>query len=98
VPVAEGFAPLLRIGHHEAGIRVWQVEREEVDFAFHATDDADRLAEIDLGVVGRVHQRHEHFLRPLPTASHVVLHDGDAAREAVLVPEPLEDRPNRPLH
>jgi hypothetical protein len=38
-----------------------------------------------------VRQRHEHLLRPLPPASHVVLHNGDAAGKAVLVPEPLED-------
>ena len=52
---------------------------------------ADRLAEVCLRVPRRMHQRHEHLLGPLPPASHVVLHDRDAAREAVLVPQPLED-------
>ena len=95
--VAEGFRPLGRIGHHKAGVGVRQVERKEVDLALDATDDADRLAEVGLGMPRRVHQRHEHLLRPLPPASHVVLHDRDAAREAVLVPQPLEDPLRRVL-
>ena len=97
VAVAEGFRRLRRIGHHEAGVRVRQVEREEVDLALHAADDADRLAEVGLRMPRRMHQRHEHLLRPLPPAGHVVLHDRDAAREAVLVPQPLEDPLRRVL-
>ena len=58
---------------------------------------ADRLAEVDLRVPRRMHQRHEHLLGPLPPAGHVVLHDRDAAREAVLVPQPLEDPLGRVL-
>src|SRR4029453_5786969 len=38
-----------------------------------------------------VRQRHEHLLRPLAPARHVVLHDGDAASKAVLVTKPLEN-------
>ena len=74
-----------------------QVEREEMDLALDATNDADRLAEVGLGVPRRMHQRHEHLLRPLPPAGDVVLHDRDAAREAVLVPQPLEDPLRRVL-
>ena len=68
-----------------------------MDLAFDATNDADRLAEVCLGVPRRMHQRHEHLLGPLPPARHVVLHDGDAAGEAVLIPEPLEDPLGRVL-
>ena len=50
--VAEGFRPLSRIGHHKAGVGVRQVEREEMDLALDAADDADRLAEIGLRMPG----------------------------------------------
>src|SRR5581483_4974714 len=43
VAIAEGFLALRRIGGHEAGIRMRQVEREEMDLAPHAADDADGL-------------------------------------------------------
>ena len=39
----------------------------------------------------RMHQRHKHLLSPLTPAGHVILHNRDAAREAVFVPKPLED-------
>jgi len=62
-----------------------------VDLALYATDDADGFTKICLGVPWRMHQRYEHLLRPLPPTRNVVLHDRDAAAEAVLVPKPLED-------
>ena len=34
---------------------------------------------------------HEHLTRPKPLLTNVVLHDGVAARETVLVPEAVED-------
>src|SRR5271154_4709356 len=45
----------------------------------------------------RMHQRHEHLLSPLMPASHVILHNRDAACEAVFVPKPLEDPLRRML-
>ena len=71
VPVAERLLGLGRIGHHKAGIRVRQVEREEVDLALRPADDADRLAEVGLGMARRVRQRHEHLPRPLPRAGDI---------------------------
>ena len=91
VAVAERFRRLGRIGHDEDRVGVRQVHREEVDLLLDAADHADRLAEVGLGMARRMHQRHEHLLRPLPPARHVVLHDRDAAREAVLVAQPLEN-------
>src|SRR5450755_3539066 len=91
VAIAEGFRRLCRIADHEAGIRVWQVKSEEVDLALYAPDDADGFTEICLSMPRRMHQRYEHLLRPLPPTRHVVLHDRDAAGEAVFVPKPLED-------
>ena len=68
-----------------------QVKSEEVDLALDATDDADGFTKVCLGMPRRMHQRHEHLLRPLPPTRHVILHNRDAACEAVLVPKPLED-------
>ena len=86
VAVAERFRRLRRIGRHEAGVRVRQVECEEMDLALRPADDPDGLPKVDLGMSRRMHQRHEHLPRSLTPACHVVLHDRDAAREAVLVP------------
>ena len=52
VAVAEGFRRLRRIRHHEAGVRVRQVEREEVDLALDAADHGQRLAEVGLRMPG----------------------------------------------
>ena len=57
-----------------------------MDLALHPADDRDRLPKIDLGMSRRMRQRHEHLLGSLTPASHVILHDRYAAREAVLVP------------
>ena len=89
--VAEGLGRLRRIGDDEASIRVRQIECEKVNLAFDAPDDADRLAKVHLGMARRMHQRHEHLLRSLPPTGHVVLHDRDAARETVLVVQPLKN-------
>jgi hypothetical protein len=91
MPVAESFCRLRRVGHNEAGVRVRQIEREEMDLALNATDDPDRLPEVGLRVPRRMHQRHEHLLGPLPPSGDIVLHDRNATREAVLVTEPLEE-------
>jgi hypothetical protein len=61
VPVEEGLDPLGRVGLDEAGVRVRQVEAEEVDLAPLAADHRHRLAEVDLGVAGRVGERDEHL-------------------------------------
>ena len=68
-----------------------QVKSEEVDLALYTTDDADRFTKVCLSMPRRMHQRHKHLLSPLTPAGHVILHNRDAAREAVFVPKPLED-------
>ena len=84
VAVEEGLEPLGRVGLDEAGVRVRQVEAEEVDLLPDAPDHRERLAEVDLGVAGRVGERDEHLPHPLPPLADVVLHDRVAAGEAVL--------------
>ena len=95
VPVAERLRRLGRVGLHEAGVRVRQVEAEEVDLPLLAADHRHRLAEVGLPVPGRMHQGHEHLPPPQPPLPDVVLHDRLAAGEAVLGPQPLEDAPRR---
>jgi hypothetical protein len=91
VAVAEGLQPLRRVGLDEAGVRVRQVEAEEVDLPLHPADHRHRLPEVGLRVAGRVRQRHEHLPHPGAPLAHVVLHDGVAAGEAVLGAQPLVD-------
>src|SRR5208283_2606509 len=74
-----------------------QIKSEEVDLALYATDDADGFAKICLSMSWQMHQRYEHLLRPLPPTRHVILHDRDAAREPILIAEPLEDPLRRVL-
>ena len=95
--VAEGFRRLGGVADHEAGVRVRQVKSEEVDLALHAADDADGFAKVDLGMSRRMLQRHKHLLSPLTPAGDVILHNREAAREAVLVPETLKDPLRRML-
>ena len=68
-----------------------KIEGKEVDLARHAADHRHRLAEVRLGVAGGMDERHEHLARPKPPLTDIVLHDGVAAGEPVLVPETLED-------
>jgi hypothetical protein len=91
VAVEEGLGPLRRVGPDEARVRVRQVEAEEVDLAPLAADHRHRLAEVDLGMAGRMNKRDEHLPHPLPPLADVVLHDRVAAGEAVLGPQPLVD-------
>ena len=74
-----------------------QVKSEEVDLALDATDDANGFTKVCLSMSWRMRQRHEHLLRPLPPASNIVLHDRYAAREPILIAEPLEDPLRRML-
>ncbi len=55
-----------------------------------ASDDDHRLAEVGLGVPGRVCQQHEHLAAATFALTHVILHDRVAAGEPVLIAKPLE--------
>src|SRR5450759_158245 len=68
-----------------------------MDLALDATDDADGFTKVCLSMPRRMHQRHEHLFRPQPPAGHIILHNRDAACEAVLVPKPPEDPLRRML-
>src|SRR5450759_2756363 len=68
-----------------------------MDLALDATDDADGFTKVCLSMPRRMHQRHEHLFRPQPPAGHIILHNRDAACEAVFVPKPLKDPLRRML-
>ena len=89
--VEEGLDPLGRVGLDEAGIRVRQVEAEEVDLLPDTPDHRHRLAKVRLGVAGRMRERHEHLLGAGMLLAQVVLDDRVAARKAVLGPQALKD-------
>ena len=91
VAIAEGLNPLGRVGLDEAGVRVRQVEAEEVDLLPHATDHRHRLAKVGLSMAGWMGQRHEHLLGAGPLLAHIVLDDRVAAGKAVLGPQPVVD-------
>jgi hypothetical protein len=90
VPVDPGLSGGRRIGADEARVALRQVEGEEVRRLLDAADEHGRLAEVGLGMTGRMVQRHEHLPAAPPLLPHVVLHGGVAAGEAVLVAQPLE--------
>jgi hypothetical protein len=91
VPVEKGLGPLGRVGLEETGIRVRQVEAEEVDLLPHAADYRHRFAKVGLGMTGRVGQRYEHFLCPGTMLVHIGLHGRVAAGIAVLGAQALEN-------
>ena len=82
---------LPRVGLHEPDVGMRQDQAEEGDLLAKASDLDYRLAEVDLGMARRMVQRNESLARRLPAGPHVVLHDRVAAREPVLVPQPLKD-------
>jgi len=90
VAVDPGLSRRCGIGTHEAGIAVRKVQNEEMGLLLDPADDDHSLAEIGLGVAGRMRQRHEHLAATTLALPYVVFHDRVAAGEAVLIAEPLE--------
>ena len=80
-----------RVGADVTGIAVRQVEGEEVRLLLDPADHHQRLAEVRLGVTGRMVQRHEHLPAAPLVLAQIGLHDGVAAGEPVLVAQPVED-------
>jgi len=89
--IAEGLGGLARVGLHEAGITVRQVQGEEVDFARNAGDDGKRLAKVDLGVTWFMLQWHEDLLGPAFACTDIIRDDRHAAFQTMLVAKPLEN-------
>ena len=84
--VEEGLRRLPGIGLDEPEVGMGQDQAEEGDLLPPAPDLHHRLAEVDLGMARRVMQRHKSLARRLPPGPDIVLHDGVAAGEPVLVP------------
>src|ERR1035437_3592128 len=83
-PSQKAFRRLRWIADHEAGVGVRQIKSKEVDFALYAADDANGLTKVYLSMPRGMRQRHEHLLRPLTPVGHVILHNRDPARKALL--------------
>jgi len=70
---------------------VRQVNRKEVDLAFHPGNLRQRLTKICLRMAGIVPQLCEGLALPQPARQHVVLNNGDPPGIAMLVAKPLEN-------
>ena len=91
MPVQEGFRRLSRIRLYERCVGMGQIKTEHVQHRAHAADHPDALAEINLGMAGRMGQRHKGFLQPRPLQPDVILHHRVAAGIIVFGPQPLEN-------
>src|ERR1700730_5924705 len=75
----------------ETGVRLRQVEAEDMQLHAHAADDADAFAEVDLRMARRMGERHENLARSGVGVPNVILHDRIAAGVAVFDPQPFEN-------
>ena len=90
----EGLGALPRVGGEEVGVRIGQRDHPEGRLAANACDLDRRLAEVELGMPGRVAERDEHLLRVAPGLGHGLSDLGDSPGVAVLVTQALEDAPS----
>ena len=72
-----------------------QVHDEEMRLLLDTADDHRCLAKVGLGMSGRMRQWHEHLAAAPFALPHVILHDGVAAGEPVLIAQPFEHPPRR---
>jgi hypothetical protein len=91
MPVEERLGGLAWMGLQEAGIRLRQVQAQEVDLLTHAANHADRFVKIHLRMARRVCQRHERIAAARPVEPDLVLHHGISAGKAMLVAQPFDD-------
>jgi hypothetical protein len=68
---------------HEDRIALRQVDDEEPNLLLDTAENNDRLAEVRLGMAGRMRQRNEHLLPDLAPRAHVIAHRRVAPVEAV---------------
>ena len=90
-PSREGLRrlPGIRLDEPDIGMRQNQAEKGNL---LPSAPDLDRsLAEVDLGMARRVMEWNKGLAHRLPPGPDIVLHDGIAAGEPVLVPQPFED-------
>src|SRR2546421_1298942 len=79
------------IGPNVTRVAMRQIEREEVGFLPDPADHHQRFAEISLGMARGVVQRDKHLPPAAQLIAHVILDDGVAAGEPVLVSKPIKN-------
>ena len=89
--VAERLGRLCGVGLDEARVAVGKVQHEVVDGLLHSSDDCLGLAEVALGISGRMGQRNVHLPCPAPALAHVVLDYRVPAVKAVLSSQTVVD-------
>jgi len=62
-----------------------QIHAEEMDLLAHPANHAHRFAKIHLRMARRMRQRHKGLSTARPLDPHMILDDGVAARESMLV-------------
>ncbi len=87
----EGLGALAGIGGEEVGVRIRQGDDPEGRLAPDSGDLDHRLAEVELGMAGRMAERDEGFLRIPLGLGHRHPDLGDPTAIAVLVAQSLED-------
>ncbi len=87
----EGLGALPGVDRDVEGVGVGKAHHGEGRLAQGASDANGGVTEVELGLSGRVGQRDEHLGGVPLVASHGLLHLGDAAGVAELVPEARED-------
>ncbi len=91
----EGLGALARIGAEEVRVRIGQRDDAQMGLGANAVDLDHRLAEVELGVAGRVTERDERLLGVLLGPLHGRLDLRVAAGVAVFVAQALEDSSGR---
>jgi hypothetical protein len=91
VSLEEHLGALAREGADEEGVGVRQRHDEQGHLGRPAVEGDLGLAEVDLGLAGRVGQRDEDLGVAAPPGADGVLDDGQPAPVAVLVAQPTED-------
>src|ERR1035441_2808208 len=90
-PLQKRLRRLGRERHHEAVVRLRQIDRQIVSLPLLSIDHRERFPEVRLGISRRVLKRHEHLLLAQLPQTHVVLHDGVPTAKPVLLSQSFVD-------
>ena len=95
MPGLERLGALSWIRRHKERVRVGQRHHRQRRLQPHPGDLDGRLAEVELGLAGRLAQRHEHLAADPNLLRDIAANRDLAPGVAVLVAQPLEDPPGR---
>ena len=88
--IAPSLGHLAQIGLHKTCVRMGNVDAEIVDLDPPAGQQSLGLAKIRLRMPRSVAQGNKHFLRQTLLAAHILMHNGQPARVAMFIAQPLK--------